>query len=450
MIEINPREIAAQALVQIMENGAYNNMALRSLLKQNGALSAIDKNLVTEIVNGTLRNIYYIDYVLNQFSKIKTEKMKPWVVAVLRSAVYQIHFMKIPDSAACNEGVKLLEKRGLEELKGFVNGVLRNVARNKETLSLPQKDSPEFLSIMYSHPLWLVKMWIAYYGYEQTQEICKVDNIAPDVSVRGNNLKTSMADLKSTLEDNGVVVKDGLYIDDAFHLKATSDLGKLSGFTQGLFHVQDESSQLAIQVLDPQKNEKILDICGAPGGKTFTICERMENQGQVVSCDIFPHKLELIEEGAQRLGISIIEVKLQDGTEYNPEFEETFHRVLVDAPCSGLGLMRKKPDIRMKKSGEEIDALIGIQRSILENSGKYVKKDGILVYSTCTLSKKENEKNIEWFLKEYPEFILEDISHRIPQGVCEDTGEKGYITLLPHQWKIDGFFIARMRRKELK
>ncbi|MGN0136787.1 16S rRNA (cytosine(967)-C(5))-methyltransferase RsmB [Anaerotignum sp.] len=447
MIQINPREIAAEALMEIMEAEAYNTMTLRRLLRQNGAMPRQDRAFVTEIVNGTLRNLIYIDHVLNTFSKTKTEKMKPWLLAVLRSAVYQIYFMDVPDAAACNEAVKLAGARGYASLKGFVNGVLRTVAKKKTEIPLPEKGTAEYLSVAYSHPLWLVRMWIAYYGYEETEAICAYDNQPPDVTIRVNTLKTNQAELKQMLEDAGVEVKDGRISEYALHLTKTADLSRLEAFQKGFFHVQDESSQLAVRILDPQKGESILDMCAAPGGKSFTTAETMENEGRLLSCDIYEHKIELMEEGAERLGIGIMECSVKDGAEAEEE-QEGFDRVLVDAPCSGLGLMRKKPDIRLKKDGNEIDSLTGIQRRILENAAGYVKEGGVLVYSTCTLCRKENEKNLEWFLQNHPEFTAEDITKFLPADWNAETAEKGYLTLLPHKTGTDGFFISRMRRKD--
>lgn len=446
MIQINPREIAAEAIMEIMEDGAYNNMALRRLLRQNGAMPPKDRAMVTEIVNGTLRNIYYIDHVINQFSKTKTEKMKPWILAVMRTAVYQMYFMKIPDSAACNEGVKLIAERGLEPLKGFVNGVLRTVGREKEKITLPQRGTAEFLHIQYSHPLWLIKMWLAYFGYEETENLCRGNNCSPDVTIRVNTLKTQKAFLKKDLEKVGATVADGRLVSSALHLKKTADIGRLKAFAEGLFHVQDESSQLAIEIMNPQKGESILDLCAAPGGKSFTIAEKMENEGRLVCGDIYEHKIELISQGAERLGITIIEPSQQDATQFCDNYADTFDRVLVDAPCSGLGLMGKKPDIRLKKNGDEIDHLVPIQRQILENGARYVKQGGILIYSTCTLCKKENEKNVEWFLKNHPDFTAENITEFLPQTLWQETAENGYITLLPHKSNTDGFFIAKLRR----
>lgn len=448
MIQMNPREVAADAIMEIMEEGAYNNMALRRLLRQNGAMSVQERALVTEIVNGTLRNLYYIDHVINQFSKTKTEKMKPWILAVLRTAVYQMYFMNIPDSAACNEGVKLIAERGLAPLKGFANGVLRTIGRKKESIQMPPMDTPEWLHVQYSHPLWLVKMWIAYFGFAETVQLCAANNTAPDVTIRVNTLKTDAAGLRALLEKRGIETANGRYLPTALHLKKTADIGRMEEFRRGLFHVQDESSQLAVEILDPQRGERILDLCAAPGGKSFTIAEKMENIGTLVSADIYAHKIELMQAGAERLGITTMQAVVQDAAQEQTEALAAYDRVLVDAPCSGLGLMRKKPDIRLKKNGNEIDELVPIQRKILENGAKYVKPGGVLVYSTCTLCKKENEKNIEWFLQNHPEFEGEDLSSFLPEVLWQETALNGYITLLPHKSGLDGFFIARMKRKE--
>lgn len=392
MIQINPREVAAEAMVQILAEGAYNNTALRRLLRQNGAMSQQDRAFVTEIVNGTLRNIYYVDYVIDQFSNTKLSKIKPWLLAVLRTAVYQMLFMDVPDNAACNEAVKLATARGYQSLSGFVNGVLRAIGRGKAEIKLPEKGTAEYLSVVYSHPLWLVKMWVAYYGYEKTEALCQADNEAPDVTIRVNTLKTDAETLAKQLEKKGITVRQGSLWKDALHLSRTADLGRLAEFQEGLFHVQDESSQTAVAVLDPQKGEKILDLCAAPGGKTFTMAERMENSGEIHAGDIYEHKAELIADGANRLGISIVKTSVRDASVEDASAIGAYDRVLADVPCSGLGLLRKKPDIRLKKDGSEIDALVGIQRQILEQAAKYVKDGGVLVYSTCTLSRKENEK----------------------------------------------------------
>lgn len=447
MISINPREVAAEAIMQIMTEDAYNHMTLRRVLKQNGAMSAQNRAFVTEVVNGTLRNLYWIDYHINAVSKTKIEKMKPWILAVLRTAVYQMLFLDVPDHAACDEAVKLTGARGYRALSKFVNGVLRAVARGKQDIALPPKGTAEYLHVLYSHPLWLVKMWIAYYGYEQTQLLCKANNDAPDVTIRVNTQRISVKELIQKLEAKGITVSKGILWDSALHLRHTADLRKLDLFTEGYFHVQDESSQTAAAVVAPQKGERILDLCAAPGGKSFTIAELMEDTGKIVSCDIYPQKVMQIQEGAARLGLQSIQAKQRDARQaVETEFAQ-YDKVLADVPCSGLGLLRKKPDIRLKKDGSEIDALVPIQKDILTQAADYVKPGGVLVYSTCTLCRKENEKNIEWFLQQHTDFVLDDFSALVPSPLQEQA-KTGMLTLFPHLHPTDGFFIARLRKKE--
>ncbi len=440
-IQINPREIAVQALIEIEQK--YNTAVLRKLLRQNGAMFPRDRAFVTEMVNGSLRNLYYIDFVINAVSNTKTQKMKPYLLAVLRIAVYQIYFMKVPENAVCDEAVKLVKKRGFSSLSGFVNAVLRNIIRQKDKILLPdEKQCPiQFLSLKYSHPEWLLKMWLHQYDYDFVKELCRQNNMPPDVTIVVNSLCTTTEELKRELEKEGVSVKEGIY-QNVLHLSKTADIAKLKAFQQGKFHVQDESSITAVEALAPQPQEKILDMCAAPGGKSFLMAEKMQNKGSIYSCDIHEHKLELLQEGAERLGLSIIQTKKQDGRIFQEEQQESFDRVLVDAPCSGL---RKKPDIRLKKDGNTIDALLLIQKEILTQAAKYVKQNGILVYSTCTLCKKENEKNVEWFLQEHKNFELE--LPLLPQTLMTETQQKT-ITLYPHIHHTDGFFIARFRRKE--
>ncbi len=443
---INPREVAADALDEIISQEAYNNVTLRRHLKRNGAMPRLDKAFVTECVNGTLRNIIYIDYVINSFSKIKTEKLKPLILSVMRISVYQMLFMdKVPDSAACSEAVKLVKKRGLAPLSGYVNGVLRNISRSRENITLPKTDTLEYISVKYSYPLWIVKMWNAKYGYETTEKICQGGNTTPDVCIAVNTLKTSKDELKNRLE--GMTVNDGAYIKDCLHIKGASDITKSELFQEGMFHIQDESSMLAVEVLNPKEGETVLDVCSAPGGKSFLAAEKMNNKGKIVSCDIYPHKIELIKETAARLGTNIIETRLRDAGERHKEDFEKYDRVIVDAPCSGLGLIRKKPDIKLKKTGDDIDSLVLLQKRILDASAMYVKPGGILVYSTCTICKKENEMNVKYIL-EKDDFEPVDIKKFIPKTL-EKYAEGCYIQLLPGINAADGFFISVMRKKAL-
>ena len=443
MIAINPREVCASVLEEIQTDGSYSNIALRKALKANGAMPQRDKAFVTENVNGTLRNIIYIDYVINSFSRTKTEKMKPWVLAVFRSAVYQIIFMNVPESAAINEAVKLVKLRGLA---GFSNAVLRKISAQYSNIVLPQTKA-ELISVKYSHPLWLVKMWISYYGEDFTEELCRANSQKPPVTVCLNTLKTDMEGLKRSLKSDGAVFEDSGFLKNSLSITRVSDISYLEAFKNGYFHVQDESSSLAVGILSPEEGETILDACASPGGKTVLAAEMMNNRGSITARDIFDHRLELIEENARRLGISIIRTENRDAAEFYTEDTEKYDRVLLDAPCSGFGLLRKKADIRLTKNGNDIDSLIKLQRQMLSVVGKYVKKGGILVYSTCTVSKKENEGNIKWFTENFP-FETEDISGLLPDNMSAPNADEGYIQLFTNIHHTDGFFIARLRRKE--
>ena len=445
MIVINPRFVAAEILVNITKDGMYNNMALKKALRQNGAMSDTDKAFVTEVVNGTLRNIFFMDYVINDVSSVKTEKMKPWILAVLRSAVYQIKFMDVPKRAAVDEAVKLVKDKGLGKLAGFTNAVLRNIP---EHISFPdeKKEPAEYLEIKYSHPKWLVRMWISQFGYDFVKELCEANGKPADITVIANRLKTDGRRLEQMLESNGVNTKKGTYLTDAVHISRTGDISALKGFKDGLFHIQDESSALAVLALGPKAGENILDICAAPGGKSLFMAELMDNKGSITSRDIYEHKLELIEDSAKRMGINIIKTELKDASVFYEEDKNKFDRVLVDAPCSGFGLMRKKADIRFNRTGNDIDGLVKLQREILSSAGRYVKPGGILVYSTCTICKKENIGNMMWFLESYG-FEPVDLTGALPKDVCGSTAVNGFVSLFPNIHGTDGFFISCMRRK---
>lgn len=450
MIPINPREVAADALYEIIKEDAYNNAVLKRLLRQNGAMPREDRALVTELVNGSLRNQYYIDYILNKVSTIKTDKMKPFVLSVLRISIYQIKFMdRIPDAAACNEAVNLIKKRGFRPLSGFVNGVLRSCIRMKEEDLFPDKEETpvQYLEVKYSHPAWLVKMWLHAYPFAFVEELCEKNNTPPNMSVCCNTLKTTPAELIHMLEDAGVVVKPGGYVKNALHLEKTADIAKLPPFINGLFHVQDESSMLAVDVLDPKPGERILDACAAPGGKSLYMAEKMGESGEIIARDIYDHKIELIEESVQRLGITTIKAVLADSAVNDPAYNGQFDRVLIDAPCTGFGLIRKKPDIRFRKNGNDIDSLSKLQKEILSACAGYVKPGGILVYSTCTICSKENQKNAEWFLNNFP-FEAVPLTAVLPDSLKGPEAEKGYLQLFPHIHGTDGFFIAKFRRKQ--
>ncbi len=445
MVVINLREVCALALEDIFLNGTYSNEALKNILKKNGAMPKRDKAFVTENVNGTLRNIIYIDYVIDYFSNTPINKIKPWLLAVLRSAVYQIIFMNVPNSAAINEAVKIVKRR-VPSLAGFANAVLRKISNDYNKITFLENNA-ENLSIKYSHPLWIVKMWISHYGYDFTESICKANCDKPPVTICINILKTNKEKITKSLKNDNVTLSDGVILKNSIRISNTDNIQMLDAFKMGYFHVQDESSSLAVNILSPKEEEKILDVCASPGGKTALMAELMNNKGTIIARDISDSRLELIEENSKRLGISIIKTEKHNALDFDKNDVEKYDRVLLDAPCSGLGIMRKKADIRLTKNGNDIDSLVKLQRQMLSTVYKYVKKGGILVYSTCTVSKKENEKNIEWFLSNFP-FEAVDIKKYLNNIYAPDA-KNGFIQLFTNVHNTDGFFIAKLKRKEI-
>ncbi len=447
MSKTNERELALYALTDIFNLQAYNNIVLRKLLNEHSEMTAVQKAFVTELVNGTLRNVITIDYVIDSFSKTKTKKMKPFILNNLRVGVYQLLYTdKIPESAACNEAVKLAKKHGFSSLSGFVNGVLRNIARNKDNITFPDKnkDKVKYLSVKYSYCEDIIKYWLETLPFEKVENLCISGSSVPSVSIAVNTIKTTVEKLKTDLEADGMEVSYGKLNKNSLTIKKTSDLTHSKAYIDGLFHVMDESSALAVNVLDPTENSSVLDVCAAPGGKSLACAYKMNGKGSITSRDLYPHKLELISATAERLGIDILKPEQADALENSDE--EKYDYVIVDAPCSGLGLVRKKPDIKYNKTKDDITALAKIQRDILTASQKSVKKGGFLLYSTCTVSAEENEKNAKWFAESF-DFELIDISTYLPEKY-KDEGKGGIVQILTGTDGADGFFISKFRRKQ--
>ena len=448
MIQINPREVAAEALMEIMMADAYNTMTLRRLLRQNGAMSRQDRAFVTEVVNGTLRNLIYIDHVLNTFSKTKTEKMKPWLLAVLRTAVYQMYFMDVPDAAACNEAVKLAQKKGFYNLKPFVNGVLRTIAREIGNLELPLREENEvrYLSVKYSMPEYLVEKWNAAYGVKTTEKILEDFLTERPITVRCRTHKASRKEIVTSLKAQGVTVEQAPYLSYALKISDYNHILTLDAFLQGKILVQDISSMLVAEAASPKKGDYIIDMCAAPGGKSIHVADKMGDYGNVDARDVSQYKADLIKENIQRTGVINVDAKVQDATIYDPESEQAADIVIADVPCSGYGVIGKKPEIKYRATPQKQEEIVMLQRMILDKAAKYVKPDGTLIFSTCTIAREENEENVLWFLKNYP-FRLESLDPYIPEELhCKST-KLGYLQLLPGIHKTDGFFIARFRRK---
>ncbi|WP_317366467.1 16S rRNA (cytosine(967)-C(5))-methyltransferase RsmB [uncultured Tyzzerella sp.] len=441
---MNAREIAVYALIDILEQQSYNNLTLKKIFSENKDISTQDRAFITELVNGTLRNIIYIDYIINSFSNTKTKKMKPLILNILRISVYQIKFMeKIPTSAVCNEAVNFTKKKKFNGLSGFVNGVLRNIARNIDNIALPDEEKTpiEFLATKYSYEKWVIEKLIKQFGYEKAKEICKANALAPKVSICVNTNKITKNELKDMLIKEGMNVEEGNISNNSLYITKTKNIANSNAFKKGYFHIMDQSSMLLVEILNPKEDDVIIDVCSAPGGKSFYCSYIMKNKGKIFSRDIHSHKIELIKDTIKRLDIKNIDLELKDGTIFYKENEEIADKIIVDVPCSGFGIVRKKPDIKYTKTEDDIKELVCIQREILKASYKYVKKGGTLLYSTCTLFEEENIQNVKWFCKNYG---FELCSIDIPLNI-EDK-HKGYITILPSMFNTDGFFIAKLKR----
>lgn len=413
----NPRKLAVKALIKITADSAYSNLTLNSIFKESEVTPA-DKALATALVYGVLDRKITIDYVLSKFLKTPLKKVAPFTKEALRTALYQIMFMdKIPNSAAVDEAVKLVKTSKESRNSGFVNAVLRNILRSDNLL--PNDDSIESLSIIYSCPTAIIESFVNDYGLENTKKLLEESLKAADITVRVNTVKTNIEEFEKLI---GVETERD-DIDGALILKSGIDVGKNKLYNDGLFYVQDLASQKAVSVLNPIPDSRVLDMCAAPGGKSFTMALLMQNKGELVSCDLYPQRVELIEKSAKRLGLDIINPKVCDATAYDNTLGE-FDYVLCDVPCSGLGVIRRKPDIKYKDFAE-FDSLCEIQLKILENAVKYLKKGGKLLYSTCTLRKKENEDVVNAFLSQNKDFVCE-YSH----------------TFMPHIDGTDGFYCA--------
>lgn len=439
---MNPREIALKTLLDINRDKAYSNIQLNRLTK----LDPRDQGLVRELVYGVLENKLYIDHIISKASKIKLKKIHPKILEILRLGIYQILFMdKIPNSAAVNESVKLAKKHGHKATVGYVNGVLRSVSRDLDKFTrVDTKDPIEYLSIRYSHPRWLVERWVEEHGLEFTEGLCKANNQTPSLNIRVNTLLISKEDLKERLEAKGIRIKEGRYALDCLIIEEAHNITELDEFKKGLFTIQDESSMLVAQIMDPREGSLVLDACSAPGGKATHLAQYMNNRGRIICRDIFQHKLKLIEENARRLKIDIIDVESYDALKLDERLVGKVDYVLLDAPCSGLGLIRRKPEIKWNRTLEDIKDLSKLQYDIINVVKSYVKAGGVLLYSTCTIERKENIDLINRFLRENPEFKLLDISDMIKGKENLNTLNEGYIQLYPHIHGTDGFFIVKM------
>lgn len=444
---LSAREVSFNILYDIFIKGAFSNIAIKKHLEIE--LDSKEESLVREIVYGVLDNQLYIDFIISKASKIKLKKIHSSILIILRIGVYQLLFMdRIPESAAVNEAVKLSKKHGHKGSIGFVNGVLRGISRNKEEFTkIDVKNKIDFISIKYSHPRWIVERWVNEYGEEFTEELCKKNNEKPELNIRVNTLMINKNELKRKLIEKGLIIRDSNYANDSLIVENPIRITELEEFNLGYFIIQDESSTLVGQIMDPKPGSTVIDICSAPGGKATHIAQMMDNKGKIFSKDIYEHKIKLIDENSKRLGIDIIQTSISDATKRDEELIDIADYILVDAPCSGFGLIRRKPEIKWNRKENDIEELVIIQSSILDNVKDYLKVGGILVYSTCTIEKDENYNLIERFLEQNKNFKLVDIENEMYNKENLHTLNYGYIQLFPHIHDTDGFFIAKMRKE---
>lgn len=424
---MNSRELAINVLYKVEFGEGYSNVELDKELNKS-ELNALDKALASEIVYGVLTWKITLDEIIKMYSSIRLKKISPWILNILRTGIYQIVFLdKIPESAAVNESVNLAKKYGHEVSSKFVNAILRKISKDEmdkllEYLATKPLTEEELISIVTSHPVWLVEELLKQYDKKFVTELLNANNITPEITIRANTLKTSRDELFKLLSLKNIDCKKG-------KLKDSIKVRKLTEFGNTLFSVQDEAAQLACLKLDPKPGDEVLDACSAPGGKTTYLAELMNNTGNIDAWDLHPHRVRLVEAAAKKLDINIINATVKDATTYSAGLMKRYDKILLDVPCSGLGVIRKKPDIKWTRKPEDIAELQKIQMEILEKCSDYLKPGGRMVYSTCTVLKQENEEQVEKFLRIHDNFKL------IEQ-----------INLFPHTDGADGFFIAVLER----
>nr|WP_052339177.1 16S rRNA (cytosine(967)-C(5))-methyltransferase RsmB [Gorillibacterium massiliense] len=463
----NPREVAMDILTRVEEDKSYSNLLVNKALQKAG-MERADSALTTELVYGTIQRLNTIDHYLGRFAAKGLDKLQPWVRNLLRLSFYQLYYLqRIPPHAAVNEAVNLAKKRGHQGISGMVNGILRNVLRQKETLTLPAGLNPvQRIALGHSHPEWLVARWVRAYGADLAERMCAANNEPPHASVRVNAMRRTRGELLERMRGDGVTVRPSLLAPAGLVAEGAGNLAHSAWYAAGELSVQDESSMLVGEVVAPEPRMRVLDCCAAPGGKTAHMAERMAGHGTITACDVHEHKRQLIVDQAERLGLTdcvrpvVADARKLSGL-YPPE---SFDRILLDAPCSGLGVIRRKPDLKWAKEELEIADIATLQKELLEAVHKLLKPGGVLVYSTCTTEREENQAQVEAFLREHQEFSLEPFPESpLETGMQTDAADKdaistarrdqtrkeaegGMVQILPCDWGTDGFFIARLHK----
>ncbi len=427
---VNSREITLKILEEIIYNKAYSNIALNQNINKYKAFE--NEAFIRELVYGVMENKLYLDYIIKKTSRVKLKKIHEKIYLILLIGIYQIYFMeKVPLSAAVNEAVNLAKKFGNKGSIGYVNGLLRNITRNKDELGqIKIQDKIQNISVKYSHPTWLVEYFISEFGFEFTEKLLIANNEVPNFTIRVNSLKINKGRLKERLRNEGYIISDSEISESSLIIENPKDIFKTREFKEGLFIVQGEASSLVGEVINPSKEKLVLDTCAAPGGKAIHMASIMENTGKVIARDIYKHRLDLMNENAKRLGLDNLVVEEYDATKLDLGLKNKIDYCLVDAPCSGFGTIRRNPEIKYNRTYEDLISLAKLQESILETSKDYVKIGGTLVYSTCTIGSLENDNIVNRFLAKNDNYKLDG----------------DFIKLYPSLDNTDGFFIAKMTR----
>ena len=432
--DVNVRELVLGVLLAVTRDGEYSHIALKGALDKYQYLSKQERSFVTRVCQGTLEHMIWIDYVINRFSRVKVDKMKPVIRTLLRSSVYELRFMDgVPASATCNEAVKLAQKKGFHNLKGFVNGVLRNISRNLDVVELPDKEQElvAYLSVCYSMPEWIVNLWLEQYSAGQVEEMLKAFLADAPTSIRVNSARIEKAALLERLREEGITVTEHEELPDALYISGYDHLNALETFREGLFYVQDVSSMMVSHMAGVRPGDYVIDVCAAPGGKSIHLAELLKGTGMVEARDLTPYKVGLIKENILRCQLTNIKAVQADARRLCQADKEKADIVIADLPCSGLGIIGKKTDIKYKMTPQKLEELAKLQQEILDVAAHYVKPGGTMMYSTCTINRKENEENVARFLKEHPQFYLEEEKQLLPQAARQD-----------------GFFIARLKKEK--
>ena len=446
---VNLRELVLDMLNEVTEKKGFSHVVLKKTLSKYQYLKKQERSFITKVMEGTVENIIQIDYIINAFSKTKVNKMKPVIRNILRMGVYEIFYMdSVPDSATCNEAVKLAIKRGFSGLKGFVNGVLRNIAREKENIKYPNpsENLVEYLNVKYSMPEWIIEQLFVQYGVEEASRIIEGFSKRYEYLTVRCGIMCQVEKLMEELKNEGIEVKKNPWYEYAIDIKDYDYLGKIAAFNEGRMNVQDVSSMLVAHVAEPKADAFCVDLCAAPGGKSIHLGELLKGSGKVIARDVSEYKLELIDDNIERCGLKNVETDLKDATVLDEELIGKADVVIADLPCSGLGVIGKKSDIKYNMTPEKQDELVKIQRQILSNAWQYLKPDGVMIYSTCTINKAENIENLKWLLEEFPLETM-DISQYFAEENRVSSMKDGYIQMLPGINHTDGFFISKLKKK---